>query len=260
MKSEDIQHCYLGSKISPEHFIPDHIFMFLTHGSIEAYDGNSRYSIASGDFYLARKNHLIRYTKHRQDGLYKNTLVRFDEPFLRNFLLRHPQVITPASQGDSFIMIASNELLLNYIQSIHPYYKENAELDAQFADIKREELLLILLQANPDLKNVLFNFGMPDKIDLENFMLRNFRFNVSMERFAFLTGRSESAFKRDFYKIFNATPGAWLKQKRLEEAYFQLSQQKRKANDIYLELGFENLSHFSFAFKKQFHVNPSELK
>jgi len=234
--------------------------MFLTYGSIEAYDGNRRYSIASGDFYLARKHHLIRYTKHKQDGLYKNTLVRFDEPFLRDFLLRHPQVITPISQEDSFLAIASNELLLNYIHSIAPYYTETSELDVHFADIKREELLLILLQTDSNLKNVLFNFGMPDKIDLENFMQRNFRFNVSMERFAFLTGRSVSAFKRDFYKIFNTTPGAWLKQRRLEEAYFQLSQQKRKANDIYLELGFENLSHFSFAFKKYFHVNPSELK
>jgi len=28
---------------------------------------------------------------------------------------------------------------------------------------------------------------------------------------------------------------------------------------MYLETGFENLSHFSFAFKKNFRVAPSEL-
>jgi AraC-like DNA-binding protein len=33
--------------------------------------------------------------------------------------------------------------------------------------------------------------------------------------------------------------------------------QKRKAADIYLEVGFENLSHFSYAFKKQFGYSPS---
>jgi AraC-like DNA-binding protein len=140
-----------------------------------------------------------------------------------------------------------------------PYYKGEAEIESSFADIKREELLLILLQKDPALAAVFFNFGAPEKIDIEEFMSRNYRFNIPLERFAFLTGRSLSAFKRDFRTAFNETPARWLTRKRLEEAYFLIHTQSQKPRDIYLDLGFEDLSHFSFAFKKQFGQSPSAL-
>jgi AraC family transcriptional regulator, exoenzyme S synthesis regulatory protein ExsA len=74
-----------------------------------------------------------------------------------------------------------------------------------------------------------------------------------------LTGRSLSSFKRDFQKVFNLNPGIWLTQKRLDEAYFHITKEKQKPSDIYLNLGFEDLSHFSFAFKKRFGIKPTEL-
>ena len=125
--------------------------------------------------------------------------------------------------------------------------------------VKRSELLLILLNDRPGLAEVFFDFGSPEKIDLEAFMNKNYKFNVSIERFAYLTGRSISAFKRDFNRIFNDTPSHWLVQKRLQEAYFLLDKKGRRPSDIYLELGFEDLSHFSFAFKKLFGKSPTAV-
>lgn len=86
--------------------------------------------------------------------------------------------------------------------------------------MKFEELLIILLKQQPELATFLFDFRIPQKIDLEEFMQKNFTFNVSLNRFAFLTGRSISAFKRDFFTTFHDTPGHWLIQRRLEEAWF----------------------------------------
>ncbi len=148
----------------------------------------------------------------------------------------------------------------NFIHSLIPYYEESGTIDKEFHNIKREELLLILLKNNPSLSNIIFDFGIPEKIDLEEFMNRNYKFNVSTERFAYLTGRSISAFKRDFKKIFNDTPSHWLIQKRLEEAYFLIERKNKKSSDIYINLGFEDLSHFSFSFKKKFGLAPSEVK
>ena len=90
-------------------------------------------------------------------------------------------------------------------------------------------------------------------------MNRNFTFNVSLQRFAYLTGRSLSAFKRDFKTIFNETPSRWLIQKRLKEAYFLIEKKQKKPSEIHLDLGFEDLSHFSFAFKKLFGLTLTEL-
>jgi hypothetical protein len=49
-------------------------------------------------------------------------------------------------------------------------------------------------------------FSEPGKIDLEAFMNRNFHFDVSLERFAYLTGRSLSTLKRDFKDLYNLPP------------------------------------------------------
>ncbi len=100
---------------------------------------------------------------------------------------------------------------------------------------------------------------MPGKINLKQFMQRNFTFNVSPARFAFLTGRRLSAFRRDFHAIFNETPSRWLVQKRLQEAYFLLAQKHQKPSAIYFYLGFQDLSHFSFAFRNRFDLPPSAL-
>ncbi|WP_308993454.1 AraC family transcriptional regulator [Mariniflexile litorale] len=111
----------------------------------------------------------------------------------------------------------------------------------------------------PELYGVFFDFGKPEKINMEEFMNQNYKFNVGIERFAHLTGRSLSAFKRDFKQIFNDTPNRWLIQKRLQEAYFLINKKKQKPSEIYIDLGFEDLSHFSFAFKKQFGMSPKNL-
>lgn len=90
-------------------------------------------------------------------------------------------------------------------------------------------------------------------------MNRNYRFNVSIERFAYLTGRSLSAFKRDFHEIFGDTPSKWLIKKRLEEAYFLLDKKGARPSEIHFDLGFETFSHFSSAFKKKFGISPTDL-
>jgi AraC-like DNA-binding protein len=126
--------------------------------------------------------------------------------------------------------------------------------------VKQKEAILLLLQLVPAFKNVLFDFSEPGKIDLEGFMTRNFHFNVQLKRFAYLTGRSLATFKRDFEKIFHITPSRWLQQRRLQEAYYLIKEQQKMPSDVYLELGFEDLSHFSFVFKKTFGIAPSKVR
>ncbi|MBB5635035.1 AraC-like DNA-binding protein [Pedobacter cryoconitis] len=259
MNMQGIQSCHLGPGISPEQIVPEHFFLYILQGTMLVYNGEKHYEIGPGDCCIARKNHLLRYNKQQQNGDFKKIVIVLDEHFLKTFLTKHPSVSGTAEQDDSIVTMKSNSLLDSFIQSLAPYYKGEAEIEETFADIKREELLLILLQKHPGLANVFFNFSAPEKIDIEEFMSRNFRFNISLERFAFLTGRSLSVFKRDFRMVFNETPGRWLTRKRLEEAYFLIHNQNQKPRDIYLDLGFEDLSHFSFAFKKQFGQSPTKL-
>ena len=124
--------------------------------------------------------------------------------------------------------------------------------------LKVKEGMKLLLHAMPKLSNLLFDFSEPYKVDLEEFMLSNFHYNLPSEKFAGLTGRSLAGFKRDFKKIFGMPPRHWLMQKRLTEARSLIERKNKRPSAIYLDLGFESLSHFSHAFKKKFGKAPTE--
>lgn len=259
METSAISNCYISPTPSTEQFIPNHTFMYLVAGTMTIYDGSKEYHVKQGDYGIGRRNHLSRYTKQATNGDFRKIYIVFEQDFLKGFNTNFKHEAEHENSAQAIIPLHKSKLIDNFIQSLMPYFNENGIIDGDFLNIKRSELLLVLLKTNPGLANVLFDFSNPEKINLEEFMNRNYKFNVSIERFAYLTGRSLSAFKRDFQKIFNATPSHWLVQKRLEEAHYLLDKKNKKPSDIYLDLGFENFSHFSFAFKKLFGFAPTGL-
>lgn len=98
------------------------------------------------------------------------------------------------------------------------------------------------------------------KINIEDVMLNNFRYNLNIPEFAILSGRSLSAFKRDFKKSHDSTPSKWLKKKRLEYAKTLLLETDLNVNEICYESGFINNTHFIKAFKKKYKLPPHKFK
>jgi len=245
--------------ILKEQFIPDNVFIYIAEGGLRYFDGNKSDTLKAGECGIARKNHLAKFELLNTDEEFEPYVFCFDEPFLQSFIKKHKVKILGHDITDALFKVEPTPLMDDFIRSVRSYHKGFMQLDETFEDLKYEELLLILLRNHPELSGILFNFSIPQKINLEAYMNKNFRFNVSLKRFAFLTGRSISAFKRDFKSIYNETPRRWLTKRRLEEAYFLLKKNQHKPSDIYLDLGFESLSHFSYAFKKEFGIAPTAL-
>ncbi|MDF3821531.1 AraC family transcriptional regulator [Leptospira sp. 96542] len=259
MEVTGLKPCHIGPGISNEQFVQEHIFFYIIEGEMLIFDGKNQHKLNSSEICIIKKNRPIRYTKTVEKEKFKTIVLVFDESFLKRFFVRHPYKQDGVSFGDSVVKIPPEKMLMNYLNSLDFYYdKQSAQMDETFADIKREELLLILFQINPELMGLFSHFENPTKIDLVEFMNRNYKFNMGLERFAFLSGRSLSAFKRDFFKTFNESPGKWILEKRLDEAYFLVTQKKQRPSEFYLDLGFEDLSHFSIAFKKKFGYSPKE--
>lgn len=126
-------------------------------------------------------------------------------------------------------------------------------------DIKLKEAVFALLQVKPEIATVLFDFTDPWKIDLKNFMIKNYKCELSLEEFAHFTGRSLSTFKTDFFKLFQMTPSRWINKKRLEEAKYLIETKGEKPSEVYPKVGFKNFSHFSTAFRKEFGFAPSTI-
>jgi AraC-like DNA-binding protein len=245
--------CYAQKSKAVEEYVPEHVLTYIISGSMVCYTAEGKRIFSDGDLLFIKRNQLAKAIKQPgADGEMKSLTVFFDQASLRTF---YDERILPPYTGVAYQQLHPDPLYINYFASLAPYtHLQNNEA---LAALKLKELLLLVLHVNPELKNVLFDFNEPAKIDLEEYMNKHYNFNVEIKRFAYLTGRSLATFKRDFEKTFHTSPSRWLQQRRLQEAYSLIKEKGRKPSDVYLEVGFEDLSHFSFAFKKTYGVAPS---
>lgn len=243
-----------------EEFIPDYFLGFQLSGETHAFHDKGQTIIKENTVVLVRKNQLIRTVKHpSKNGKYQFLSITLDQETLRQYAAENRITADERFPDNKKLFFESDEFFSGYFVSLLPYIDKTKAATSRLIVLKVKEAIELILQSNPDFKNLLFDFSEPHKIDLKEFMIKNFMFNVSVETFARLTGRSLSGFKRDFNKAFNTTPKQWLKEKRLEEAYYLIRHKNKKPSDIYLELGFENLSHFYYAFKQKFGMTTSEI-
>jgi AraC-like DNA-binding protein len=239
--------------------IPEHSLGYTLSGSIQIDMAGKQTVAGAGSCGLFRRNQLGRFVKQppADGGVFQSVSISFDQEILRSFSREYGAEAKGPYTGLPFRDLSSHRLLDNFFQGFLPWFEPENKMEPVLVDLKVKEALHLLLHIAPDLKDWLFDFGQPGKIDLEEFMQKNFMYNVPMSRLAQLSGRSLSSFKTDFEKIFKKSPGRWLLERRLSEAFWLIREKGRRASDIYLDLGFEDLSHFSFAFKKQFGVPPS---
>jgi AraC-like DNA-binding protein len=157
---------------------------------------------------------------------------------------------------DNFYRIEARPDITSLFQSLTPYFDSNVKPSEEIVKLKLQEGIHALLNTGMQFYPMLFDFTTPWKIDILDFLNENYRDDLTMEEIASYTGRSLAAFKRDFAKLSDLPPQKWLINKRLQVAYGKLQDEGKKVSDVYLEVGFKNLSHFYSAFKKQFGFSP----
>lgn len=253
--------CTMDQQYTWENIYPKHIVAFIYSGELILTYGNHTQTFVAGDSILVPKNQLSRSIKKPFNGQpFKcMSLLLPDEP-LREFYTSHPILESWPEPVWKQRPITSNRLLVSFFDSLLPYFDMQDELPDDLAAIKIQEVLTIIDFVDKRVSSILGTFKDDGKIDLKQYMEEHFMYNLPLERFAFLTGRSLTSFKSEFKTIFKNTPGKWLTEKRLNLAHDKLTTQHYNITDVYHSVGFENLSHFSFAFKKAFGYSPSALK
>ena len=246
---------------STEHFFPEHALGIMLSGESQYFTNEGTFVMQEGAICLMRRNHLFKKLKNLGPNGEPIALISLflDQKSLHQYATENNISKQSAYKGTPMIDLTGNVFLKGFFDSLLPYMDNPQKLTAKIAELKTWEAIELLLQTSDVFRNFLFDFQEPHKIDLEAFVNQNYRYNIPLSSFAQLTGRSLSTFKRDFTKLFDATPEKWLLQKRLEQAHFLIAKKNQRPSDVYLEVGFENLSHFSFAFKKQFGYVPTEL-
>lgn len=253
--------CTMDEVFTWENISPQHIVAFIYSGELKMSYGRDSLTFKAGDTVLVPKNQLTRSVKSPVNGEpFKCVSMVLPEEQLRKFYQDRPILENWAEDIMKQRPVKAHSLLKSFFGSLYSYFDMQDELPEELVAIKIEEALTIIDIVDKRASSILGTFSEIGKIDLEKYMEEHYMYNLPLERFAYLTGRSLTTFKSDFKKIFKNTPGKWLTEKRLNLAHHKLTAEKQKITEVYHSVGFENLSHFSFAFKKAFGYSPSTIR
>lgn len=250
--------CYEDHFFKSEIVFDQHMLVWFISGETKIVQAEATHRFKTGDIFLIPRNKPATIINYPKDGLpHKTVVMLLTTKILRDFYSKI-EVKTKMAPVPKIRSFSNHPLLESCLTSLIPYFEMQGAFPENLALLKITEAISILRAIDPEVDSVLANFDDPYKVDLISYMEKNYMFNMPIEKFGYLTGRSLTTFKRDFKRAFNTTPQKWLTQKRLELAHYQIAERKVKPIEACYETGFENLSHFSFAFKKQFGYAPTE--
>ena len=85
-------------------------------------------------------------------------------------------------------------------------------------------------------------------------------YNMGLDEYARLCGRSLSVFKTEFYETFKTTPGRWLISARVQYARVLIETTNESVNDVAFRSGFKNTTHFVKVFKENYGMPPLQYR
>jgi AraC-like DNA-binding protein len=252
--------CRGDQRYGGEKTFEENVLVSVLAGELKVVQANRTHYAAAGDTLLLPRNQPAILLKYPKDGVaYQAIILKLPTASVRAYYTQHPPAPTPRPASSGLLLFSKSPLLQSVFASLLPYLTLEQHLPEKVLAAKITEVIEILRSLDQHSDGVLADFSEPGKLNLVEFMEANYRFNLPLATFSHLTGRSLTTFKRDFKKAFQLSPQRWLTQKRLTLAHYQLAEKSRKPVELYLEVGFENLAHFSYAFKKQFGYSPTAL-
>jgi AraC-like DNA-binding protein len=192
-------------------------------------------------------------------------LVFVPDEFIKTVAQKYKVPLRPEelnAQTDTVIRLDTDDVLKSYFESLLIHLLQTTPPAGSLLKLKFEELLLNILCGKKQalLKNYLSEICRSAKPSIREIMELNFFSNLSLDEFARLCARSLSSFKKEFHQVYSTTPGKWLAEKRLEYSYYLLETTDLTLDEICMESGFENQSHFNRVFKNRYGVSPGKIK
>jgi len=245
--------------LNTDHFLSSHVLCVVLKGELklEIYYEDSRYSVTKNQLVFIPKGRYLITDIVPKDNEFEAVFFFFEDELLNQFSLslKEQKVIK-----DNFtLMLKYTDKIRVFTENILNLYTETVQ--RELTKIKLLELLYLIYNSEQQqvFLQILHSLNYKKKRNLEELMLENFEKSLSIEDYACLTGRSVSTFKRDFERHFDTSPKKWLVKKRLEKAENLLLSSNQPIQQISLEVGYENVSHFVSVFGKHYGLTPKQF-
>ena len=253
--------CHATSPDKVPFYLPGSALIYMQSGTLHIASADSAYELRPGGFGILRK--------FTEGTMYKTFSPAEQEANMYTFMLTNEfverlvkQLVLPAKVPpftEEWLQIPATRALDDFMQEIIAAIEKGADLDRDKVVDQTFKALVAILQSDENAAMVFREYATNEAADLLTYMNYNFMYNLPLELFAKQSGRSLSSFNREFRRIFKETPHKWLMKKRLRYAFDQIAS-GHKPSEIYVQSGFEDLGHFSRAFKREFGMVPSMVK
>ncbi len=198
------------------------------------------------------------------DGRFKAFLFFLSDDLVREFCIE--KGITQSSingETECVHFIEVGDMMNIYLNSVMLMLDSEItkKPDSDLIKVKAKELLhhLYLQDTTGEIESIFAHSWDSADSKLKQVVLQNYCNKISIDQLAFLSGMSVSNFKRRFEKLYNTSPGKWIKEKRLEKSKFELTKTDKTIHEISDSIGFSSQSHFIQAFKAKFNVTPLQF-
>ena len=175
-----------------------------------------------------------------------------------------PKILKSTGNRNNLSMtgLKADQLLEKYFDSVIFYFSNPDLVTEELIILKIKELFLLLENTKnaPDIHQILSQLFSGKSYELKEIIEANIYTNLSIEELAQLCAMSLSSFKREFKKLFNESPGRYLKSKRLNRSKKLLEITDKSISEIAYECAFGDLASFSRSFRKQYGHTPTEYR
>ncbi|MFT5253437.1 MAG: AraC-like DNA-binding protein [Flavobacteriales bacterium] len=236
------------------------MFSFLQVGKKQVHFADNSVAVNSKQSLLLKKGNWLWTELLDTEAIYFCKLFFFSEKKLTDFLSKYTNDVKPNSEGVPYFVIENDDYIGSFINSLTSMpVSEHSYSDALLI-LKFEEIMLYLLNKYGNQFELYLHSLISKEISpFNNVVESNIHSNLKLEEIAFLCNMSLSTFKRHFVLEYGVAPGKWLQDKRLQKAKELLLIGELKASDIYIDIGYNNLSNFSIAFKNKFGISPTDV-
>lgn len=240
----------------------EHTLIYLCSGELEIEERGKKTVLRPGECAFMRRDNRMWLQKHAQkDKSYRSVVLKFSRLFLREFyqMLDKKELPVKSKREKSSLRVLPSDRpdIRSLFESVIPYFDSGVKPSDEVLRLKMIEGTYVLLNTDRNLYASLFDFVDPWKIDILEYLNKNYMCDLSMEEIASYTGRSLATFKRDFSKVSDLTPQKWIIRRRLEVAHDLIKSGKKKVTEACFDVGFKNLSHFSKVYKEAYGMAPS---
>ncbi len=244
-----------------EEMVREHMLVYLRSGALDLVEAGGRsVTLNKGAAFFVPRNHRVTKIKRPDGGEpFKGLFVQMKRPVLQKVFRGYKGSVSwdePSGDFGPYTFLGTHPFLDGLFQSLELYFSGEKAPSGALLENKLQEAILTVLEIRPGLAPVLFDTAGPKKVDLRTFMEDNFTKDLSLEELAHFSGRSLTGFKQEFNREFNVSPMRWVTSRRLEEAHTLIEEQGKPPVDVYLGVGFKNLSHFSTAYKHKYGHSP----